>query len=134
MTNTLTFEKLHHYDIGKTGISIFISLKLKDVTVELEAKIDTGASYCIFSRGIGEDLGLNIEEGELIKIATVTGTFLAYGHNVTLCVMDYDFDALVYFAADERFSRNVLGRQGWLNQVKIALIDYEGKLYLSKYN
>lgn len=32
------------------------------------------------------------------------------------------------------FPRNVLGRQGWLNQVRLALIDYDGKLFLSHYN
>jgi hypothetical protein len=40
---------------------------------------------------------------------------------------------LVYFAEDENFSRNVLGRHGWLELVTIGLIDYDGKLYLSRY-
>ena len=35
------------------------------------------------------------------------------------------------FAEDENFSRNVLGRQGRLDRVRLGLVDYEGKLCLS---
>ncbi len=40
---------------------------------------------------------------------------------------------MVYFAAEEHFTRSVLGRTGWLNHVKLGLIDYEGKLLLNAY-
>jgi hypothetical protein len=40
----------------------------------------------------------------------------------------------VYFAADAAFSRNVLGRQGWIDRIRLGLVDYEGKLYLSDYS
>lgn len=40
----------------------------------------------------------------------------------------------VYFAKEESFTRNVLGRQGFLDRVKLGLIDYEGKLLLSAYS
>jgi len=39
----------------------------------------------------------------------------------------------VYFSADTSFTRNVLGRQGWLDRIKLGLVDYEEKLYLSDY-
>ena len=41
--------------------------------------------------------------------------------------------ALAAFAEDEAFQRNVLGRRGFLEPVILGLVDYEGKLYLSKY-
>jgi hypothetical protein len=28
----------------------------------------------------------------------------------------------------------VRGRVGWLNQLRVGLVDYEGKLYLSRYD
>jgi predicted DNA-binding antitoxin AbrB/MazE fold protein len=31
---------------------------------------------------------------------------------------------------DEWFNRNVLGSHGWLNHVRMGLVDYEGKLFL----
>jgi hypothetical protein len=52
----------------------------------------------------------------------------------TLETLGYSFDVTVYFAADESFTRNVLGRHGWLDQVRIGIVDYESKLSLSRYD
>jgi hypothetical protein len=133
MAYTLDFDLLHTYDPGKAGITIPVVLKLGSKAVEVEAKLDTGAAYCIFARAFGEDLGFDIESGSSLHIATPTGSFLAYGHTVTLSLLDYDFDSLVYFAADESFYRNVLGRYGCLNQIQLGIVDYEGKLFLNRY-
>jgi hypothetical protein len=35
----------------------------------------------------------------------------------------YEFDSIVYLAADEHVERNVLGRHGWLDRVVLGLID-----------
>jgi hypothetical protein len=45
----------------------------------------------------------------------------------------YSFDVTVYFAAFESFTRNVLGRRGWLDQVQLGLVEYESTLYLNRY-
>jgi len=50
-----------------------------------------------------------------------------------LVVSDFKFDSYVFFAADEGFRKNVLGRHGWLNRLIIGINDYDGKLYLSRY-
>jgi hypothetical protein len=52
------------------------------------------------------------------------------------CQQNVDIETVstVYFAKEESFTRNVLGRVGWLDRVKLGLIDYEGKLFLSEYN
>jgi hypothetical protein len=99
--------------------------------VSFDADVDTGSTCCIFNRGHAETLGLDVESGELTRFKTVTGSFDAYGHTVTL---GYSFDVTVYFAAEESFTRNVLGRRGWLDQVRLGLVEYESKLYLSRYN
>jgi hypothetical protein len=77
---------------------------------------------------------IDVESGKLEKLSTVTGSFVVYGHEVTLDVLGLEIATTVYFAADENFRRNVLGRQGWLDRVRLGLIDYEGKLFLSDYN
>jgi hypothetical protein len=41
---------------------------------------------------------------------------------------------IAYFTAMHDFKRNVLGRKGWLQQMRIGIIDYDGKLYLSAYD
>jgi len=56
------------------------------------------------------------------------------GHSVTLSVLGYDFDCVVYFAESQSYNRDVLGRQGWIDRIRVGLVDYDGKLYLSDYN
>lgn len=62
------------------------------------------------------------------------GSFDAYGHTLTLETLGYSFDVTVYFAAHESFTRNVLGRRGWLDQVRLGIVEYEGRLYLNRYD
>lgn len=61
------------------------------------------------------------------------GGFKTFGHTLTLWVLGFETESVVYFAAEESFRLNILGRNGWLNRVKLGLIDYEGKLLLSAY-
>ena len=129
----LDFEKLIEYDAGENGITINTTLKLSGKSVSFPAKVDTGSSFCIFERKHGEELGFEIEKGLFQRVGTATATFITYGFRIILQVEDFEFDSLVYFAEDENFNRNVLGRHGWLELVKIGLVDYEGKLYLSRY-
>jgi hypothetical protein len=102
--------------------------------VRLLAKLDTGADQCIFARVYGEQLGLNIEGGQPTPFRTANSEFQAYGHDVTITCFDWEFDSLVYFAASTEIQRNVLGRQGWLQQFRVALIDYDSVLHLSHYD
>ena len=41
---------------------------------------------------------------------------------------------MVYFAASPAFRRNVLGRSGWLQQLRVAIVDYDSVLYVAKYD
>ncbi|HSK74758.1 MAG TPA: hypothetical protein VK892_23875 [Pyrinomonadaceae bacterium] len=41
------------------------------------------------------------------------------------------FQSYVYFAESYAVNRNLLGRQGWLRFVVLALDDYRSELYLS---
>ena len=135
MTYTLNFELLHTYDAARPGISIPVELRLGERVITLTAKLDTGASFCIFARTYAETLGIDVERGQPEWVGTATNNrFLTYGHNVTLSTLDFEFDTMVYFAAEEGLRRNVLGRRGWLEQVRIGLIDYDGALYVSQYN
>jgi hypothetical protein len=131
---TLSFGASYNYDTRQLGITVPVSLSYGVARVELHAKVDSGASACIFARGHGELLGLTIENGAPEYFSTATGRFKAYGHSVTLSVLGYDFDCAVYFAENQSYNRDVLGRQGWINRIRLGLVDYDGKLYLSDYN
>ncbi len=104
------------------------------IECRVDAKLDPGSTFCVFQRLIGEDLGFDIERGTPQWIGTAMGSFLTYGHEVTLITLGIEIVATVYFAAHEDFPVNVLGRIGWLNRVRLGLVDYESLLYLSDYN
>ena len=74
-----------------------------------------------------------MESGEPTTFRTVTGSFLTYGHEATLTTLGLRWEATVYSIAEDEIKGNVLGRTGWLDRVKLGLIDYEGKLLLSSY-
>lgn len=105
---------------------------MADRSLSFDAEIDTGSTLCVFERRIGEILGIDIEIGKPMNITTATGTFRAFGHDVTLIAEGFEFDSEVYFNEDDSFRRNILGRHGWLDRVIVGINDYEGKLYLSQ--
>ena len=78
-------------------------------------------------------MGLDIESGMRQRFGTATGSFYAHGFRVMLLTADIELDAMVFFAADQSFSKNVLGRITWLDNLIIGLVDCEGKIYLSPY-
>lgn len=134
MTHQLDFKISYSYQPTRGGISIPTFLRAGNKDVQCFAKIDTGSEFCLFQRGIAETLELNLESGHLLTMETLTGVFIAYGHEVTLVTFDLAFDVTVYFAADYALSRNLLGRNGWLQQVRLGVCDYDEMLYVSAYD
>lgn len=134
MNHQLSFTSLLSYDAGQAGINIRVTLRLGDDEVRCDAKVDTGSTFCIFARRVGEDLGCEIEAGLKRLVSTVTGTFAIYLHQVSLSIAGFELDALVGVAADDVFQRNVLGRRGFIEQMVLGIVDYEGQLYLNHYN
>src|SRR5262245_14709249 len=102
LSETLTFEKTHYYNTLKSGISLTAILHYGQESVECEARLDTGSSHCIFKRAHGQLLGIDIESTAPENIATVTGSFKAHLHTVTIEVLGISSEATVYFAADEQ--------------------------------
>ena len=131
---TLNFELLHEYDAGKAGITIPLALRVGSEPVKVRAKLDTGSTYCVFRRELGEELGLTIEQGTPETISTATGSFTAYGHSLMLEVLGFELEVVVYFAAHYELVRNVLGRFGFMQQLRLGIVDYEGRLYIGRYD
>lgn len=134
MTHQLDFKIRYPYQSARGGISIPAFLIAGNKDAECFAKIDTGAEFCLFQRDIADTLELDVENGHLLRMETLTGAFKAYGHEVTLVTLDMAFDVMVYFAAEYGLSRNLLGRNGWLQHVRLGLCDYDEMLYVSAYD
>lgn len=105
-----------------------------EVPIRLRAKIDTGASDCLFARQYARLLDLSVEAGYPRTFLTATGPFKAHGHEVSIRVLGIEFISVLYFFADHAIEKNVLGRRGWLDRVRIGIVDYESTLYLSPHN
>lgn len=124
MAESVIFDDSYFYDTLETGIVVPAILRFNDVIADVKAKIDTGATFCVFERIHGENLGLDIESGIPLRMSTATGLFDTFGHTINLSVLGIETESTVYFAAEESFYLNVLGRQGFLDRVKLGLIDY----------
>lgn len=103
-------------------------------TVKLFASVDTGADYCLFDRGIAEARLIELERGTPSDFSTAAGKFRAFGHDLTLAALGVEVHALVYFFEGPSIGRNVLGRNGWLNRVRLGLVDHDSLVYLSAYD
>jgi hypothetical protein len=83
---------------------------------------------------VGRQLDIPVEQGIPIKLASLAGTLEAFGREVTLQTGEIAFQSLVYFARHPGLPRNLLGRRGWLRNLRLGLIDYDNLLYLSAYD
>lgn len=134
MSHVVGFRSRLEFDPGHASITVSVDLALGNDVVVTDAKIDTGSSHCVFALETADGLGLAVETGVPLTVITVTGDFQAFGHTVTLSVGGIDVDAMVYFAALPGFPRNILGRRGWLDRLRLGLVDYDGTLFLSHYD
>lgn len=126
----LDFSYRHSYAY-QSAITLPVTLSSDiDVYVDFSAKLDTGSTFCIFEKKYADWLGLNPGAGISTRISTATGSFQTYGYELTLSLFDLEWQAVVYFADDDSFSLNVLGRIGFLDRLKIGMVDYEELIYL----
>ena len=95
--------------------------------------MDTGASFCVFGTEIAEALGLDLTSGIRKRFRTANSGFEAYGHEVELIVFGVATQSTVYFFTDPIIDKNVLGRIGWLDRVRLGLVHHDNKFYLAPY-
>ena len=77
---------------------------------------------------------IELERGDRLTFRTANSRFEAYGHDVVLNVMGVAFLSTVYFFADTNIRKNVLGRGGWLDRVRLGIVDYDQQIYLAQYD
>jgi predicted aspartyl protease len=134
MAHQLNFGLTHKYDSAKGGIVIPVSLILDEKIIECQAKVDTGAEHCLFARSYADQLGLDVESGHQMEMGTLTASFTAFGHVITLQTLNMAFESTVYFPQSYEIRRNLLGRNGWLHFVRLGIAAYDEIIYLSLYD
>jgi hypothetical protein len=134
MSKELSFDYEYRYEDDEDGIPLPVRLTFGGRTVSVTAKVDPGAAVCLFRHEVGLKLGVPIDQGIPITLGGLTGTLEAFGHEVTLQTGELSFQSIIYFAKYPDVPRNLLGRRGWLRNLRLGLIDYDNLLYLSDYD
>ena len=130
----LEFTRTHFYAGRDTSITVPVALRSGASFADLVASIDTGASHCLFENAYAIRLGLDLTGGVLTRFQTANSIFDAYGHEVEIDVLGIVTNSLVYFFAEPSIRKNVLGRGGWLDRVRVGLVDHDRALYLAQYD
>jgi hypothetical protein len=130
----LAFTRAHSYAGRDAGITVPVALRSGALFADLVASVDTGASHCLFENAYAARLGLDLTSGLLTRFQTANSIFDAYGHEVEINVLGIVTHSLVYFFAEPSIRKNVLGRGGWLDRVRLGLIDHDRELYLAEYD
>ena len=130
----LAFTRTHSYAGRDASITVPVALRSGALFADLLASIDTGASHCLFENAYAARLGLHLTTGVLTRFQTANSSFDAYGHEVEIDVLGIVTHSLVYFFAEPSIRKNVLGRGGWLDRVRLGLIDHDRELYLAEYD
>jgi len=134
MMHQLEFDRLHDYSSVDENVSIPVELRCGTNRVPVVASIDTGASFCLFGSEIAESLGLDLNPGLRKRFRTANSGFDAYGHDVEITALGVATRSTVYFCGDPMIDKNVLGRTGWLDRVRLGLVHHDTKLYLATYD
>lgn len=131
MTFQISFQKKEIFDSMKTGITIDAVLRYGSIEQICTAKIDTGSEFCLFTRIIADVLEIDVESGYRENFSTLGGEVIGYAHQVELETLGLRFQSYVYFADSYSIKRNLLGRQGWLQMVRLGVDDFKSEIYLA---
>ena len=127
--NSLDFDSDFAYEESSAGILIPIRLIHNSRSVELSARLDTGAADCLFDRFYADILKLP-DVGVARSYRTVTGSFQAFGHEVTIETLGLRWSALIFFHAMGNPAHSFVGRRGWLDRVRLGIVHHDRKLFL----
>lgn len=133
MPQFLSFDIAYQYPDNKSGITIPVTLHYGGLSYKSIGKVDTGAGCCLFSNEIADVLGIPIEQGLYSTFDTPGGVIEAFGHEVVLETFGLSVTSFVYFARYPGLRRNLLGRIGWLRNLRMGLVDYDSTIYFSTY-
>ena len=101
--------------------------------IRISAKVDTGAAVCLFSHEDGLKLGLPVTQG---MPSCCRASVARWKLSVMKSLPDWypGFSKPRVLAQYPGLPRNILGRQGWLRNLRLAVIDYDNLLYLGAYD
>ena len=131
---SLNFAFQHHYQETASGILIPVTLVYGGLEIDLRVRFDSAASDCVFDRYYAERIGIDLESGDRHEFRTLTGSFAAYSHEVTMRTLGLEWSALVFLHDSANAANAFLGRRGWLDRLRIGLVHYDRQIFLGNYD
>ncbi len=96
-----------------------IGVGYKDLFINYEVLVDSGADDCIFDAGIGELLGIDVKNGEKKQVYGVTGAKPEnyYVHVITIKVGGWPVKIKAGFLPDlvSRYNYGIVGQRGFFD-------------------
>ncbi|WP_218673903.1 hypothetical protein, partial [Candidatus Entotheonella palauensis] len=123
--------------LARYGRGVFLEIVLRangHTTPAIRVRVDSAVSFCVFGRQWADILALEWEVGDHVTIRTAMGVFSAYGHDITLHLLDYEWTAWIVFAEWDTTpptqARDVLGLTGFFDHFLVAIDDLSEVIYL----
>ncbi|MBA7672901.1 hypothetical protein ES703_81088 [subsurface metagenome] len=87
---------------------------------DIYALLDSGASISLFTRELGEKIGLDIEKGIKDVLGGIGNGMVVYKHKINLKVRDEIFKIEAAFSKERFFDINIIGRKDFFNKMNIT--------------
>jgi hypothetical protein len=93
-------------------------------TIKVDAYVDSGAAFSLFSPGEAEKPGISYKSGRLRWVRGVGGVFVpAYLHKLRVIIGSFSFKATVGFSDHIGVGFNLLGRMDVFNRLSFTFND-----------
>lgn len=123
--------KYTHVD-GQLQPMIRFALSCNGRTTSVEAYVDSGATFSLFSPDEAERLGIEYRSGRLTWVRSVGGAFVpVYLHTLFVLVGHFSFKATVGFSAHIGVGFNLLGRKDIFKRLSFTFNDRYNFLLIS---
>ena len=94
--------------------------------LEVDAYVDSGATYSIFHTDVAAILGINYSNGRKLMIRVGDGKLIpVYLHKLPVKFAGYKFAAVIGFSANLGVGFNLLGRVDFFDRFRICFNDKE---------
>ena len=109
-----------------------ITLINKDIEIETDALIDSGANISVFREELAECLEVVVEDGEEILLQGLGGRIVGYIHELTIRINDEKFRCKIVFSKEMTVGLNILGREGFFEHFQITFNEKQKEIILNK--
>jgi len=109
-----------------------ITLINKDIEIETDALIDSGANISVFREELAECLEVVVEDGEEILLQGLGGRIVGYIHELTIRINDEKFRCKIVFSKEMTVGLNILGREGFFEHFQITFNERQKEIILNK--